>query len=158
MAAKTQKDYVLFVHGRCPGSKEALQLLNESGMEHAFEVQNVATVPAKMLPTYVTGVPTVVDLRERTVHKGSGCIEFVRQRVGDSIPSYSTGGVCPVGGNSAHYGSFEDGSKKLGGHGFASVDVTQQLAGPSVEEEATAGMDVTKYQQLRDRLLPSRGR
>ena len=141
------RDYVLFVHERCPGSREAMDILNGSPLRNSVEVQNVATVPARMLPEYVDGVPTVVDLRAREVHKGQMCIEFMRQKIDDELPSYVSADV--------GYGSI-DGSPCGGGPGFASVDVSQQLTAMVEGGSSTEGMDITKYQALRNQTLPKR--
>ena len=102
-AVSTQKNYVLFVHAKCKGSQEAISMLNGSGLNASIEVQNVAQIPARMLPEYVTGVPTVVDLRAREVHRGSACVNFIQQKIKEDIPAYG-------GGAASGYGSFEDGA------------------------------------------------
>lgn len=142
-AVSTQKNYVLFVHAKCKGSQEAISMLNGSGLNASIEVQNVAQIPARMLPEYVTGVPTVVDLRAREVHRGSACVNFIQQKIKEDIPAYG-------GGAASGYGSFEDGGACSGG--FASVDMSQQLGGTSFEEENST-LDVTKYQQMRNQML-----
>ena len=146
MAQKTEKDLVLFVHAKCKGSQEAVALLNGSSLNASVEVQNIANVPARMLPEYVTGVPVIVDLKQRSVYRGSECVNFLQNKIKNGIPAYG-------GGPSAGYGSFEDGSG-LGGTGFASVGVSDQLSGPSFEEEQQH-MDVTKYRAMRSKMLPT---
>ena len=78
--ATTKKNYVLFVHAKCKGSQEAISMLNGSGLHSSIEVQNVAQIPATMLPQYVTGVPTVVDLRAREGHRGTACVQFLEKK------------------------------------------------------------------------------
>ena len=144
--ATTKKNYVLFVHAKCKGSQEAISMLNGSGLHSSIEVQNVAQIPATMLPQYVTGVPTVVDLRAREVHRGTACVQFLEKKIKEDIPAYG-------GGMASGYGSFENGGAcPAGGGGFSSIDVSEQLSGPSFEEDHSS-MDVTKYQQMRNQML-----
>ena len=142
---QVKKDYVLFVHSKCKGSRQALELLNKSGVDNEFEVQNVANIPARMLPEYVTGVPVVVDLRAREVHKGTGCINFVKNKIDNGFVSF-------MASDKLGFTSF-DGNSRTGGKGFTSVDVSQQLEKSNYEEEA-ATMDVSNYQKMRAKLLP----
>ena len=143
---KTEKDIVLFVHAKCKGSQEAVALLNGSSLSASVEIQNIANVPSRMLPEYVTGVPVVVDLKQRSVYKGTECVNFLQNKIKEGIPAYG-------GGPSTGYGSFEDGSGVQSG-GFASVGVSDQLSGPSFEEEQQQ-MDVTKYRAMRNKMLPT---
>ena len=119
LSEKNKKNFVLFVHSKCKGSREAVKMLNDSGSQFDFEVQNVANIPSKMLPDFVTGVPMVVDLRQKEVYKGTGCLQFMKKKLDDGLKHYSS---------ETQYVGFNGGLQTSSSLKYCKLDVDEQLS------------------------------
>ena len=138
----TTKDYVLFVHEKCSGSKESMTLLGASAVSNKFDIQNIATIPARMLPEYVTGVPTVVDLKAKNVYRGSRCVEFIREKSKQGFSSFANSG--------GTFASVDGGVASVSN--FSAVDIGQMLS--TGVEDTEQSMNLEQYCRMRDEMLP----
>ena len=83
------EQFVLFIHPDDVNSQQAISIVDNNRLP-SIKIQNICTIPQKFLPQFVNGVPTLVDTKEKTVLKGTQCLQQLNVLAQDTINGASS--------------------------------------------------------------------
>ena len=124
-------------------------MLNTGGFSDQVKISNICTIPARFLPSFVDGVPILVNTKQKQLYKGTDCLTKIKsENTTSCVPAER---MSSSGASGPSIGSFVDGKACIGNMHNMPEDLF--LSGTDVE--LNGGLkSIEEYQKLREQSVP----